>query len=189
MDTSMRDEIILIGPQWAGKSTQGQLVAARLRMPRCSLDEARWSYYQAAGYDADLAQRTIEVGGFLALYWYWKPFEIDSLERLVAEHSDCVFDLGAGHSVYEHREFFERARRALAPFRNVVLLLPSPDIEISVQLLRARGAEEDMASDFDFTTHFVTHPSNRELATHVVYSAGKTPDETCDEILAVTGVG
>jgi hypothetical protein len=186
----MRDEIILIGPMWAGKSTQGQLVAARLGLPRCSIDEARWSYYQAAGYDADLAHRTSEVGGFLALYWYWKPFEIDSLEHVVAEHRDCVFDLGAGHSVYEHRDFFERARRALAPFRNVVLLLPSPDTDTSVHLLRARGAAEgDVASAFDFTTHFVTHPSNRELATHVVYTAGKTPDETCDEILQVTGVG
>jgi hypothetical protein len=151
----------------------------------------RWSYYQAAGYDADLAHRTSEAGGFLALYWYWKPFEIDSLERLVAEHCDCVFDLGAGHSVYEHRAFFERARRALAPFRNVVLLLPSPDTETSIHLLRARGAAEgdDVASAFDFITHFVTHPSNRELATHVVYTAGKTPEETCDEILAVTGAG
>ena len=102
-----------------------------------------------------------------------------------------MFDLGAGHSVYEHRDFFERARRALAPFRNVVLLIPSPDTDTSIRLLRARGAAEgdDVATDFDFITHFVTHPSNRELATHVVYTAGKTPDETCDEILQVTGVG
>ncbi len=185
----MRDEIILIGPVRAGKSTQGQLLAARLGVPRCSIDEARWSYYQAAGYDEGLAQRTIEIGGLLALYWYWKPFEIDSLERFTAEHHGCVFDLGAGHSVYEHRTFFERARRALALFRNVVLLLPSPDTETSVALLHARGADKEVASDFDFTTHFVTHPSNRELATHVVYTAGKTPEATCDEILQVTGVG
>jgi shikimate kinase len=185
----MRDEIVLIGPIRAGKSTQGRLLAARLGLPNRSIDELRWSYYQAAGYDEDLARRIHEVGGLGALYWYWKPFEIDSLERLVAEHHGCVFDLGAGHSVYEHRAFFERARRALAPFRSVVLLLPSPDEATSIQLLRARGAGEEVASAFDFTAHFVAHPSNRALAKHVVYTAGKTPEETRDEILQVTGAG
>jgi len=185
----MRDEIVLIGPARAGKSTQGELLAARLGLPRCSIDEVRWAHYQAAGYDEDLARRTYEVGGLLALYWYWKPFEIDSLERLAAEHHGCVFDLGAGHSVYEHPAFFERARRALSPFRHVVLLVPSPDDATSIRILQERGAAEEVASAFDFTTHFVTHPSNRALATHVIYTAGKTPEETCDEILRVTGVG
>jgi hypothetical protein len=185
----MRDEIVLIGPAGAGKSTQGRLLAARLGLPGCSFDELRWAYYAAAGYDEDLARRTSEAGGFLALYWYWKPFEIDGLERLVAEHRDCVFDLGAGHSVYEHRPFFERARRALAPFRNVVLLVPSPDDDTSIRLLRERDAAAELAGAFDFTAHFVAHPSNRALATHVVYTAGKTPEETRDEVLQVTGAG
>ena len=185
----MRDEIVLIGPARAGKSTQGELLAGRLGLPQRSIDEDRWDHYRAAGYDEDLARRTYEIGGFLALYWYWKPFEIDSLERFVTEHQDCVFDFGAGQSVYEHPAFFERAHRALAPFRNVVLLLPSPDIATSIQILRERGADDEVASPFDFTAHFVTHPSNRALATHVVYTAGKTPEETCDEILRVIGTG
>jgi shikimate kinase len=181
----MRDEIVLIGPVAAGKSTQGALLAERLKLPQCSIDELRWSYYEAAGYDDALAHRTFEAGGFAALYWYWKPFEIDSLERLLVDHHNCVFDLGAGHSVYEHREFFERARAALAPFRHVVLLLPSPDVDASIRILRERGNWE-VESDFDFRAHFVTHPSNHELAKHVVFTEGKTPEETCDEILHQT---
>ena len=43
-----------------------------------------------------------------------------------------------------------------------------------------------MASAFP-TTHFVAHPSNRALATHVVYAAGKKPEETRDEILHGAG--
>lgn len=185
----MREEIVLIGPVQAGKTTQSELLSASLGVPQCSIDEVRWDHYREAGYDEVLARRTYEVGGLLALYWYWKPFEIDSLERLVAEHRGCVFDLGAGHSVYEFPAFFERARRALAPFRNVILLIPSPDEAISIQVLLERGAAEELESAFDFTTHFVTHPSNRALATHIIYTAGKTPEETRDEILQATGAG
>jgi hypothetical protein len=179
----MRDEIVLIGPFGAGKSTQGRLLAERLELPQCSMDELRWSYYIAAGYDDDLARRTWEAGGFMALYRYWKPYEIDSLERLLAEHDDCIFDLGAGHSVYEHSAFFERAARVLAPFRHVVLLLPSPDEARSIEQLRERDTTE-IDSPFDFVTHFVRHSSNIALAKYVVYTEDKTPQETCDEILS-----
>jgi shikimate kinase len=180
----MRDEVILIGPVGAGKSTQGRLLAERLELPQYSMDELRWNYYDAAGYNDALARRIWEAGGFMALYWYWKPFEIDSLERLLAEHHDCVFDLGAGHSVYEHSAFFERAERALAPFRHVVLLLPSPDETRSIEHLRLRARDTtEIDSPFDFIAHFVRHRSNRALAKHVVYTEDKSLEETRDEIL------
>jgi hypothetical protein len=33
-------------------------------------------------------------------------------------------------------------------------------------------------------TRFVKHPSNHELATITVYTEGKTPEATCQEILS-----
>ncbi len=36
--------------------------------------------------------------------------------------------------------------------------------------------------------HFVRHPSNYKLAKYVVYTEGKTPQETAEEILAVVGL-
>jgi len=36
---------------------------------------------------------------------------------------------------------------------------------------------------FNWNEYFVKHPSNYELAKFTVYTKGKTPDETCDEII------
>ena len=52
----MRREIILIGPIGAGKSTLGRLLADRLEVPSVSMDQVRWDYYRAIGYDAAAAQ-------------------------------------------------------------------------------------------------------------------------------------
>jgi hypothetical protein len=63
-----------------------------------------------------------------------------------------------------------------------VLVLPSPDLDESVAVLRQR--EGEIVSDgFDFHEHFTKHHSNHDLAKFVVYTKGKTPEETCDEIL------
>jgi hypothetical protein len=70
----------------------------------------------------------------------------------------------------------------LAPFPNVVLLLPSPDLDESVLLLMQR-AGECVDGGVDFHEHFVKHPSNQALAKVTVYTKGKTPEETRDEVL------
>jgi shikimate kinase len=178
----MSSDIILIGPMSAGKSTQGELLSEKLQIPRRSMDDLRFAYYQEIGYDEELAKQIAERDGFLGLYRYWKPFEIHAVERLLAEHTGCVIDFGAGHSVYEDADLFARAQRALAPYENVVLLLPSPDLDESVRLLNERTGG-CVSEGFDFCDHFVRHHSNHDLAKIVVYTHGKTPQETRDEIL------
>jgi hypothetical protein len=46
-----RSEVVLIGPQRAGKSTIGGLLAARLGVPQVSLDMLRSGYYRELGFD------------------------------------------------------------------------------------------------------------------------------------------
>ncbi|EDX83128.1 hypothetical protein S7335_306 [Synechococcus sp. PCC 7335] len=96
----MPSDIILIGPQTAGKSTVGALLANRLNLPQCSMDEHRWRYYQEIGYDEALAKQKQKTEGARGLIQYWKPFEAYTVERLLLEHTNCVIDFGAGHSVY-----------------------------------------------------------------------------------------
>ena len=180
----MSTEIILIGPIGAGKSTQGKLLAEALGLPQCSMDALRWDYYKEIGYSEETQRQIGKKEGFLGVYRYWKPFEIHAVERVLAEHQDCVIDFGAGHSVFEDEAFFARAERALAPFQNVVLLLPSPDLDESVRLLNERnGGAVD--NGFDFNEHFVKHPSNHKLATLVAYTKDKRPEQTRDEILTM----
>lgn len=60
--------------------------------------------------------------------------------------------------------------------------MPSPDLNETLQILNERNQE--LPDDIRETNeHFVRHSSNYELAKFTVYTRGKTPEETRDEIL------
>lgn len=187
----MDKTIILIGPMSTGKSTVARLLAEQLDIPQVALDEHRWDIYAEIGYDAERASEISRSDeGMVGLLRYWKPFEAYAVERVLADQRNCVIDFGAGHSVYEDEALFARVQRAMDPFPNVVLLLPSPDLDRSVEVVNTRFAQmlekEGVPLDpaiFDVNAHFVRHPSNARLAKIVVYTEGKTPEETCAEIL------
>ena len=184
--------IILIGPMSAGKSTVAQLLSERTGLPQYAVDEDRWAYYDEIGYDQERAAEIVHSEeGMIGLLRYWKPFEAHTVERVLEDHSGCVIDFGAGHSVYEDPALFERVQRALAPYPNVILLLPSPDLDESVAILNARFAQllRDEVGQvdprlLDVNEQFVRHPSNHTLAKIVVYTNGQTPEDTCAAILA-----
>lgn len=182
-----RDEIILIGPVGAGKSTIGALLATALGLPQVSLDDIRFDYFRELGYDEAFGRRLREEEGFPALVNYWKPFEAHAVERVVADHRDCVFDFGAGYTVHEDPVLFERVRMALAPFRNVVLLLPDPEVATSQAIMESY--DPYVARDREINLHFLSHPSNKLLAKQVVYWRGLTPEQTRDKVLAALGLG
>ncbi|HYF62694.1 MAG TPA: hypothetical protein VD886_07755 [Herpetosiphonaceae bacterium] len=179
--------IILIGPLGVGKSTVGALLAERLGRPAVSMDDLRLGYYAEIGYDRELAARARAADGFWGMYRYWKPFEAHAVERILADHPDCVIDFGAGHSVYEDAGLFGRVRRALAPCPRVVLLLPAPDPADALRILA--GREEGAEAMAEINRHFLEHPSNARLATHTVYTYERPPAEVCAAVLAALGLG
>jgi shikimate kinase len=181
-------KVILIGPIGAGKSTLSKLVAEKLGIPCRHMDHVRAHYYKEIGYDDDLAQQILSKDSFLGLYRYWKPFEAHAVERLLSENEEVVIDFGGGHSVYEDDALFARVQKALAPYPYVILILPSPDKEKSVKILNERTGGV-VSEGFDFHVHFVTHHSNYDLAKHIVYTEGKTPEETCAEIVEIITSG
>jgi shikimate kinase len=177
-------KLILIGPISAGKSTLSKLVAEKLGLPCRHMDQVRERYYNEIGYDKKLAEQIRRKDGFLGLYRYWKPFEAHAVERLLSENAEAVIDFGGGHSVYEDDTLFARVQQVMAPYPYVILILPSPDKEKSVKILNERTG--GMVSEgFDFHEHFVKHHSNYDLAKHIVYTEGKTPEETCAEIVEI----
>lgn len=183
--------IILIGPMCAGKSTVADLLAAKLGILRVEIDELRWAYYEETDYDKETARQMHETGDILGLLDYMKPFEAHAVERVVVEKPGCVIDFGAGHSVYEDEALLERAEQALAPVEHVILLLPSPDLDESTRVLNERfrkllkrevgHVNEGLLA---LNESFVKHPSNHLLAKQVVYTEGKNPEETAEEIAA-----
>lgn len=185
----MISDIVLIGPMQAGKSTQGQLLAEKLGLPRASLDAVGWKYYTEAGLDLVRARVLRETEGELCSYRYIEPFLLPALERHLSENRDCVIDLGAGHTVYRSDADLARAQQLLAPYRNVVLLLPAPDLEEAAAILRERTSQIAWLNrireqnGFDLNEEFLRHPANLALAKYIVYTKHKTPEETRDEIL------
>lgn len=177
-----------------GKTTIGGLLAQSLGIEHIELDDLRWKYYQEIGYDPGLAQKIRAEEGFLNLYRYWKPFEIHAVERVLADTQDGVISFGAGHSVYEDDNLFQRAERALELYLNIILILPSSDIRQSAELLKHRFEAVGKAEGFEpsletlaMIDHFLSHPSNQRLAKQVVYTEGKTPMQTCQDILNLLG--
>ncbi len=183
--------LILIGPLGAGKSTVGHLLAEKLGLPQCSVDDIRWKYYEETGYDHVLAsQIATSDQGARGKLRYSKPFEVHVVERVLSEHSGSIIDFGASNSVYDDKLLFSRVENALAPYPNVILLLPSADPDESAEILNARLAhilkakgEEVNNELFDLNEYFIKHPSNYQLAKIVIYTKGKTPEEIRDEIL------
>jgi shikimate kinase len=178
----MNANIILIGPIGCGKSTVSELLSQWLDVPRRSMDELRWYYYDEIGYDHSIArQKYIEERDW-GLYRYWKSFEAHAVERILSDFSGCVIDFGAGNTVYDDEELFGRVRRALSPHPAVVLLLPSPDVEESIRILRSRNRYlTDVQHEIN--QHFVRHRSNYDLAKVIVYTKDRTPEQTADEVL------
>ncbi|HCK65322.1 MAG TPA: shikimate kinase [Anaerolineae bacterium] len=180
-------EIILIGPIGTGKSTVAELLSKRLNLPQFSMDDVRFDYYKEIGYDEEYANRKRQEEGLWAVYPYWKPFEAYAVERILIDHSNCIIDFGAGHSVYEDENLFERVQTALSAYPNVILLLPSADPDESVSILNER---EEFLREMkpNINEHFIKHPSNHKLAKFIVYTKEKTPQETCDEILKLVKI-
>jgi len=94
---------------------------------KVSLDTLRWDYYREIGFEDALAQELRQKGGFLTVVAYWSLFNSHAIERVLADHTNCVFDFGAGPIVFENDLLREQIKRALSPFMNVVRL-PIDDV-------------------------------------------------------------
>ena len=169
--------IILIGPPAAGKSTISQLLAAQLGLPIYALDAPERTYPPELGYDADHAGQLYRTQGIRGAWRYEQPFLAAHLGQIIRDHQGGVIDFGAGHSVFEDDADLAQVERTLAPYPNVVLLLPSPDLDESIRILKERP--RTTIDGIDANRYLIEHPAYARLATIVAYTEGQTPEETC----------
>ncbi len=181
--------IILIGPATVGKSTIGLLLSKALYKERICLDAhaQAFQYYEAAGWSKAKHEEIKTKEGKLAAYIKMRPAFVYAVERILKEFPDAVIDFGAGHSHYDESMYFEKVEKALEGFNQVILLLPTPDLTESVKILRARSQAIRKTSwrieDYDFITRWTKDMCNARLAKYTIYTEGKTPEETRDEVL------
>lgn len=174
---------MFIGPVCVGKTSVSKLVAEVLGLPRVELDEIAMPYYGACSdFDPDAYNRLAETKGFVAAYRYFEPALAFAVERVVEDYEGALLDLGAGHTCFLDPRFHDVVKRALQPYRNVVLLLPDPHPACCVEVIRRRLSEDDrdgMTWHFDtvdFIRHWVESDQNRRLADHVIYTGADTQD-------------
>lgn len=177
--------IVFLGPVRAGKTTLARQVAQALGLTQVSLDEVRWNYYREIGYDDTLARQIRAEGGFLALVFYRQLFDAYSVERVISDYPQAVIDCGAGVGPYEDQRQLKRLQDLFTSLQNIFLILPSPDVQESLRILRQRDANPPADLSFDIIAHFLRHPGYRQLAKHVIYNQDKTPEQTTAEIISL----
>ncbi len=178
------NEIILIGPVGVGKTTTAKLLSEKLNIPRISMDDLRIDYYKEVGYNDEHRLELKRIHGQKAVQQYWSIFNPHSIERILADHKNCVFDFGGGTTACEYEYNFERMETALAPYSNVVLLIPSGDKKESLDIIYERRNVKP--NGFAMLEYFVFNDAQYRLAKHTVYVKDKTPEQVCNEVLAIT---
>jgi len=161
--------ILLIGPSGAGKSTVAEELHKMTDLPRLCLD--------------GIANRDRQTG-FTRRFRNadeYHSYMIKTVLDIAEKHGKPgVVDFGAGHSVYDSIEIFNEVKNKLRNFKNIILLIPSVDIEKSLRIMEQRST--GYTGD---NRKFITSSCNRELATITIYGNDKTPKEIADEILKI----
>lgn len=161
------ESILLIGPSGAGKSTVAEELRKITYMPRLSLDRIanadrrngiRRNYNSSDEYNLSLLQKVLDAA--------------------VKQGFPGIVDFGAGHSVFQSDEIFNEVKEILKPFDNIVLLLPSEDIEESIDIMAKRST-----GDYSTNKEFIESPCNKTLSTMIVYGNNRTPQEIAIDIL------
>ncbi|NKY10360.1 shikimate kinase [Cellulomonas hominis] len=187
MTASTGGPVVLVGPAAAGKSTAGALAAAALGAPFVDLDAVGGAYYREVGWSVDRLVVRARAAGRIAAEREWEPARAHAVERVVADHPRAVIALGAGHASYTQPDLRARVQRALAPAADVVLLLPSPDRDGSLAVLRERALRTKgtgwVVDGHDLLAEWLDDEGLRALARRTVHTDGRTPEETARAVL------
>lgn len=187
--TQPAQQTVLVGPPGSGKSTVGEILAAATGRPFVDADAASTDFYGEVGWSVErLGARASEVGFSLA-HEEWEVALAHAVERLVETSPGAVVSLGAGHSHVTDDALFERVVRALAAADQVVLLRPSDDLQVSLEVLRQRCLDDKgtawRVDGEDRLERWLTDGRDERLATHVVLTEGMTLEQAAGVVAAL----
>ncbi|MFF4524525.1 shikimate kinase [Streptomyces bluensis] len=179
--------MVLIGPAGTGKSTLGQEIAARTQRPFVDLDAVADGYYAEVGWSIATLRERIAAVGRLAAEAEWEPARAHAVARAVADNPGAVIALGAGHTSYTDDQQLATVRTALSCCPDVIRLLPSPDRETSLNVLRQRCAVSKGRSwiidGHDFLAHWLDDHGIQLVAKRTIYTLDETPTQTAARLL------
>lgn len=178
----MNDNIIIIGPIGVGKSTVAPEVARRTVKEHINMDALRERIYALTDFSEELAEKAYDNGGIIGWHDYQKPYELFAVKMILEQHTNAVIEFGGGQSVYTEATQAATFLSLIKDEPFVVLMLPCEDFTRSAKILgdRAKNVEEKILNDI-----FIPSETNKKAAKYVVYTEGKTPEETIDEIVDI----
>ena len=168
----------------AGKTTVGKIITDSWAFAYDHLWQSSFEIIKEIGFAPEQQGEAYPRGGMDGLYRFMMPFDAYAIRRVLEGKPQGVLELGAPQSVLDDPELFAQAQQTLLPFRNVVLLIPAPDREESFRILESRE-EKTLINGKEIAEYFVTQSLNAELAKHTVYTKGKTPERTGEEMLSL----
>ena len=102
---------------------------------------------------------------------YMNEYKSLILEPIIRDFPNHIIDLGAGAHSFDEPHQIERAKSAFELVDEVVLLMPSKDLQVNISTLP--GFKEN----WEVNTFLIMHPTNDLFATKTVYTHEKTPQE------------
>lgn len=185
--------LVLIGPAAAGKTTLGAAIAALTGRAFVDIDAVAGPYYEQAGWSIPRLRERIRQAGRVTAERDWEPARAHAVERVVTDHPGAVIALGAGHTHYTDHRLAERVRAALRRCGDVFLVVPDPDSDRSLEILRDRSARTKgtdwIVDGHDFLAEWLHDPFTRSLATRIVHTAGEGPEQTAERAVRLVGAG
>ena len=177
--------IILIGPMGSGKSTIARLLEERIGLTNVPIDYIRWYYYFQHGFKLSTQE---QFQDFEDKANYWKQYDLIAIEKALLDFPNAIIDFGAGHSYYPDDNQLQKVKKILAKIPNVFLLLPSDDVEESYTILSKRiktlwpQLEDGVV---EYNQKFLEHPSNVLLAKKILYTKGKSPEQSVEDLISL----
>ena len=178
----MNENIIIIGPIGVGKSTVAPEVARRTDKKHIDMDELRSEIYSMTDYSNQKAEEAYSSGGVIEWYNYQKPYELFAVKTLLEQNQNSVIEFGGGQSIYSNDEQLTTFLNLMENQPFVFSLLPSESVNRSSEILNSRARFED---EKILNEIFLTSDCNKRVAKFTIYTEGKEPQETIEEILSL----
>jgi hypothetical protein len=178
---NMTKHIVVIAPRGVHLETLAKTLAEKLQRPMHSPDDFSNEEWKALGYDYKKEVLGFAKGGAYLVYQDKVPLRIAAVEKLLSNPTPSIIVLPPDYVVYEDRENLSLIKQILRKKARVILLTPTDDISENARILDADLSK--MTNWSEVNAYWVRHPANEKLAKHRVYTADKTEQETCAEIL------
>lgn len=186
------DSIILIGPLGTGKSFLGEKISNVTNLHNHPVDKLKWYYRHQNGYNLSKSTQILKEHGFEALIKYAQQFFGAKEIKHLLEKFKGVVDLGASDTHFQSLAQLQELNEVLSPYKNVFLILPSKEIEKSIDILKSRllkRYENDtlkspvIDSYLRMNEIFVKSETTKMLAKKIIYTENRSVNDIVQEIL------